>query len=87
MEKTSIKTNTTTKDKAGFTSAELEAKFLKIAKHTTKDSGKESGKESGKGSGKESSEESTRGSRKKKQRNDTETFFYGYGSTEDSGSY
>lgn len=83
MEKTSIKTNTTTKDKAGFTSAELEEKFLKIAKHTTKDSGKESGK----GSGKESSEESTRGSRKKKQRNDTETFFYGYGSTEDSGSY
>lgn len=79
MEKTSIKTNTTTKDKAGFTSAELEEKFLKIAKHTTKDSGKESGKES--------SEESTRGSRKKKQRNDTETFFYGYGSTEDSGSY
>lgn len=75
MEKTSIKTNTTTKDKAGFTSAELEEKFLKIAKHTTKDSGKES------------SEESTRGSRKKKQRNDTETFFYGYGSTEDSGSY
>lgn len=83
MEKTSIKTNTITKDKAGFTSAELEEKFLKIAKHTTKDSGKESGK----GSGKESSEESTRGSRKKKQRNDTETFFYGYGSTEDSGSY
>lgn len=79
MEKTSIKTNTTTKDKTGFTSAELEEKFLKIAKHTTKDSGK--------GSGKESSEESTRGSRKKKQRNDTETFFYGYGSTEDSGSY
>lgn len=79
MEKTSIKTNTTTKDKAGFTSAELEEKFLKIAKHTTKDSGK--------GSGKESSEESTRGSRKKKQRNDTETFFYGYGNTEDSGSY
>lgn len=38
MEKTSIKTNTTTKDKAGFTSAELEEKFLKIAKHTTKDS-------------------------------------------------
>ena len=37
MEKTSIKTNTTTKDKAGFTSAELEEKFLKIAKHTTKD--------------------------------------------------
>ena len=83
MEKTSIKTNTTTKDKAGFTSAELEEKCLKIAKHKTKDSGKESGK----GSGKESSEESTRGSRKKKQRNDTETFFYGYGSTEDSGSY
>lgn len=38
MEKTSIKTNTTTKDKTGFTSAELEEKFLKIAKHTTKDS-------------------------------------------------
>lgn len=83
MEKTSIKTNTTTKDKAGFTSAELEEKFLKIAKHTTKDSGKESSEESIRRGG----EESTRGSRKKKQRNDTETFFYGYGSTEDSGSY
>ncbi len=38
MEKTSIKTNTTTKDKTGFTSAELEEKFLKITKHTAKDS-------------------------------------------------
>lgn len=37
MEKTSIKTHTTTKGKTGFTSAELEEKLLKIAKHTTKD--------------------------------------------------
>lgn len=37
MEKTSIKTHTTTKDKTGFTSAELEEKLLKIAKHTTRD--------------------------------------------------
>lgn len=32
MEKTSIKTHTTTEDKTGFTSAELEEKLLKIAK-------------------------------------------------------
>lgn len=38
MEKTSIKTHTTTEDKTGFTSAELEEKLLKIAKHTTRDS-------------------------------------------------
>lgn len=38
MEKTSIKTHTTTKDKAEFSSVELEEKFLKIAKHTAKDS-------------------------------------------------
>lgn len=44
MEKTSIKTNTTTKDKAGFTSAELEEKFLKIAKHTTKEAAKKAAK-------------------------------------------
>ena len=31
------KTHTTTKGKTGFTSAELEEKLLKIAKHTTKD--------------------------------------------------
>ena len=37
MEKTSIKTHTTTKGTTGFTSAELEEKLLKIAKHTTKD--------------------------------------------------
>lgn len=37
MEKTSIKTHATTKGKTGFTSAELEEKLLKIAKHTTKD--------------------------------------------------
>lgn len=37
MEKTSIKTHTTTEDKTGFTSAELEEKLLKIAKHTTRD--------------------------------------------------
>ena len=37
MEKTSIKTHTTTEDKTGSTSAELEEKLLKIAKHTTKD--------------------------------------------------
>lgn len=38
MEKTSIKTHTTTKGKTGFTSAELEEKLLKIAKYTTRDS-------------------------------------------------
>lgn len=38
MEKTSIKTHTTTKGKTGFTSAELEKKLLKIAKYTTRDS-------------------------------------------------
>lgn len=37
MEKTSIKTHTTTEDKTGFTLAELEGKLLKIAKHTTRD--------------------------------------------------
>lgn len=33
MEKTSIKTHTTTEDKTGFTSAELEEKLLKIAEN------------------------------------------------------
>ena len=37
MEKTSIKTHTTTEDKTGFTSAELEENLLIIAKDTSRD--------------------------------------------------
>ena len=68
MEKTSIKTNTTTKDKAGFTSAELEEKFLKIAKHTTKEAAKKAAKKASEEAAKKAREEAERKNREMTQR-------------------